>query len=172
MNNYAVINEKFNIKKIIEQHPEKWFSHIYGSEVKYNIRLYEDAYMTGMQDPHSVIPLLKESFRQMWQDYFKILDETCRSKFRTYQDVTIYLAVLWSIFQGNFFPVLKTYYGPLIELSKDTIQNAILTLQKANSIAVCLNDGDKTQETDIEEIRNKLVTAFSEKFPDKSSFEL
>ena len=107
----------------------------------------------------------------MWQEYFKILDETCRSKFRTYQGVTNYLVTLWSIFQGNFSPVLKSYYGPLIELSKNSIQKAVMTLQKADCISVCLNDGEETHENEIDEIEKQLITAFNEKFPEKSSFE-
>ena len=172
MNNYAVINASFNIREVMKKDADKWFSKVIGAEAVYNRRAFENGYISGMKSDHNVMPFLKESFKQLWQEHYSILDETSRSKFRTYRDVTIYLPNLWSIFQGRFVPVPFYYYGPQIELTPSSIDRAVVAIQKEENIAVCLNDGSLTKSEDVEMLRDKLKNAFEEKFPDKSSFEL
>ncbi len=171
LNDIAIINEAFDIKKAMEIYPEKWFSHIYGRAVKYNKRAYEDSYITGMRNPHSVIPFIKDPFKQIWNEYYQALDETCRSKFRTYRDVTVRLPVLWNIFQGQFSPVPMDYFGDGVELTLETLDRAVSLIRNEEYLAVCLNDGEHTLEKDVPTIKKKLTKAFQEKFPVKSSFE-
>jgi len=177
LNDYVVINEAFNITEAIEKNPEKWFSHIIGIWAIYSIwtvyikRILEDGYIVGMKSSHCVMPFLKDSFRQLWHEYYEILNKSCCTKFRTVQDVTIRLPTLWSIFTGNFCPAPNNYYGPSIELSLTTINRVIAVIQQSKYIGVCLNDGDNTRAEDVPELRSKLIETFTRKFPDKSSFE-
>lgn len=170
-NDYAVINHAFHITEAVEKHPEKWFSHVIAGEGKYNKRIWEDGYIAGMRNSHCVMPFLKDSFRQLWHEYDQVLHETCSTKFRTYQDVTVRLPSLWSIFRGDFYQVPNDYYGPLINLSAATIESAVAVIQQSKCISVCLNDGQKTHAEEVPELQSKLIEAFTRKFPDKSSYE-
>ena len=170
-NDYAVINRAFHITEAIEKHPEKWFSHVIGAGAKYNKRILEDGYIAGMKNSHCAMPFLKDAFRQLWNENYHPLNETCITKFRTYQDVTVRLPSLWSIFRGDFWQVPHDYYGPLINLSAATIESAIALLQQSKCISVCLNDSSKTSAEEFPELRSRLIEAFARKFPDKSSFE-
>ncbi len=172
MNNYAVINASFKVREVMETNAEKWFSNVLGPDVAYNRRAYEIGYISGMIHDHNVMPFLKDSFRQLWHEHFSTLDETCRSKFRTHRDVTIYLPTLWSIFKGRFVQVPIYYYGPHIELTPSSIDRAVAAIQNEDHIAVCLNDGSQTKSEDFEMLKDSLIKAFKEKFPNKSSFEL
>lgn len=167
MNDCAVINSSFNIRKVIQRNPEKWFTPLIKDDKKFNRRIYEDGFITGMDYSHTVMPFLRQSFMDLWQEKFSVLDRTCRSKFRNQQDVTIHLPMLWSIFHGQFVPVNKYYHGVYIYISISTADRAALCLREQKSMTVCLNDSNH----DSEIIKKKIIEAFEEKLPKKSSFE-
>lgn len=171
-NDFAVINEAFNITKAIEKHPEKWFAHCLNDKAKeYNRRALEDGYIIGMYNNHCAMPFLKDSFRQLWQGYYDALNETCMTKFRTHRDVTVRLLLFWMIFSGDFWQVPQDYYGHSIDLSAKTIENAVAVIRRSECISVCLNDSHKTSAEEFPELQSRLKEAFTAKFPDKSSYE-
>ncbi len=171
LNNYAVINDSFNVRTSIKLFPEKWFSYKIKKYTKYNRRVLEDGFITGMLNDHIVMPFLRETFEQLWQDQFLILDKTCRTKLRTSKDVTIYLLTYWMLFQGRFSPVTVSYYGECIPLLVKNINYAVDIIEKSRHISICLNDVEEINSDDIPIISSKIQSAFLRKFPQKSSFE-
>ena len=172
LNDYAVINSSFNIRQCIRSHPSKWFSYVIGSDAKYNRRLYYDGYVVGMVHPHSSRAFLKKTYEDLWSKKVEVMDRTSRSKFRDNNGVTNQLVALWMIFSGDFYPIKRRDLEDMYVISTKTIQSAINALNASQHYVLCLNDGEKTESSEFENLKQSILEALAKKFPDKSSFEL
>lgn len=173
LNNYAIINNSFEIRQCIEKNPEKWFSVLYTeTEREYNMRILKDGYIAGMEIPHVAVPFLKSSFQDAWSKQNNILKKTSNSKFRSENDVTIYLIILWQIFSGKFISVQSGYLGVAYNISSHSISRILNALKKETCRLLCINDGDSTDEVEVEFLRQQIKEGLDEKFSSKSSFEI
>ena len=170
LNDYAVINESFDIRKCIKKAPDKWFPYMINTKAKYNKRLYSDGYLIGMFYPHVTRAFLKHTFEDLWGKQHELMDKTSRSRFRATSNVTIQLVTLWMLFSGDFYPAKNIgYFSNLTSKSINGIVNKMLS---SDYKVLCINDGDPTKAAEYEYIKAKLLEAFNKKFPEKSSFEL
>lgn len=174
LNDIGLINDTFDIRQVMRKYPEKFFSYVYGRKIKYNRRVLDDAYITGMYYSHAPYIYLKSVFADIWKTYPEIMDVSCRDRFRNHQQVTVLLPILWMIFQGKFIPVDAGYLGPMLDLNHQTI-GRIEELLSSEERAVCLNDGQNADEEDEETRRmiyDELHRVMRAKFPDRSKYEL
>lgn len=174
LNDISTINDTFDIRQIIRRHPEKFFSYVYHRQTKYNRRIYEDAYLTGMHHTHSVQTYLKSTFNDMWERRYDVLNSTCLSRFRSEKQVTSFLPTLWQIFQGLFVPVATDYFGITVTLTGDALPRVSDALQSSCRI-VCLNDNEMMDLVSIETIERLKIAiqgVMEEKYPNTSAFEI
>lgn len=174
LNDIEIINDTFDIRKAVRNHPEKFFSYVYGRKAKYNWRILDDSFITGMYYPHTSFAYLKSTFAEIWNAHHDIMDASCKYRFRNRNQVTVLLPLLWMIFRGQYVPVDTGYYGRSIGLDHKSINRIDELLQSSDGI-VCLNDNQFTDSEDEETklmIYKELHKAFSKKFPNKSVFEL
>ena len=176
LNDYAIINKSFDLRRCIEQYPEKFYSCIYTKDEKrLNNRIYIDNYVSGVPITHTVQNFLKSSFVEIWNRYEDALDSTCLTKFRCIDDLTSFVITLWQIYSGKFYPALAQHFQMHISLSKLEISRAISAIQSDEYKFLCLNDNENLEledEDTILEMKRCLVKAFDKKFPAKSEFEL
>ena len=170
LNDYAVINESFDIRRCIRKAPAKWFTYLINTKARYNWRLYSDGYLIGMLNPHITRAFLKQTFADLWDRQNELLDQTSKSRFRTNSNVTIQLVTLWMLFSGAFYPAKNIGY--FTTLTSNSIEGAVNVLLSSDYKVVCLNDSDSTEESEFEFLKAKVLEAFSKKFPEKSSYEI
>lgn len=174
LNDVGIINDTFDIRKVIQNHPEKFFSYKYGRAARYNLRVYADAYLTGMYYTHSPYVYLKSAFAEIWSVQSEVMNNSCSYRFRDGNQVTVLLPILWMIFQGKYEPVETGYYGTGIDLNGRSI-NRIAEVLQSKARSVCLNDSQNTDAEDeetLQMIHDELHRVMKLKFPDRSMFEL
>jgi len=174
LNDIGIINDMFDIRQVIQNCPEKFFSYKYGRMALYNLRVYVDSYMAGMYFAHAPYTYLRSTFAEIWSAHSELMNRSCSYRFRNGNQVTVLLPMLWMIFQGKYEPVEPGYYGKTIDLNGKSIQRIAEILQ-SEAKSVCLNDSQNTDAEDeetLQRISDELHRVMELKFPDQSKFEL
>lgn len=167
-NNVGIINDHFNLWECIRQNPWKWLNYRYGIKVPLRtLFLLHKSWFPGFYYQHLTSNFLKSTFDEVWEKEGKILDATCKCKFRTATNVNQWLMKYWQLASGNFYPRKKKmgyYYG-----MQNDITDLLEVIKNESQNIICINDTMKT--VNFEEKRDALKKAFENKFPEKSSFE-
>lgn len=171
MNCYEIINHSFNIKKSIEENPQKWFNYQYGEEIKYNQRVYEDGYISGMVFPHQGIPFRKSTWEDFCNRFADRVKETCIHRIRSSNDIMHQVIQLWEVLNGSFEPVGRYYYGSMFYPSVSNVETISERIRSKNTRMVCINDYEGISSEDFVKIRNKLANEMEQMFPGKSAYE-
>ena len=168
LNDKMLICRHFNKKEVIKKNFSKCFNLKYG---KRNIRfllLYKWPDMAGFDNFHVAAPFLKNTFEEVWEKEFEVLEITSYSKFRRMVDVNQYVFQLWQIYKGDFTPKSIKETGMFFNLSNDNSELFnVIDNQKTDMI--CINDSDLS--VDYEKATKELALHFEKILPDKSSFE-
>lgn len=168
----GIMNSCFDISECIEEHPEKWFSYKYYTDkrdIRFNIRAYEDGFISGMYYFHEGIPFRKSTMEDFVNHFPEIVDKTCSHRFRTSDDVMHQAVQMWEIFHGTFEPVGKNYYGHVFFPTSMTIDEMITTLSQKHYRMICINDHENLD--DFEMIKSKVNNYLQNRYPEKSAFE-
>ena len=165
----------YNWEEIIEQHPEKWFYHGYGTRLIYSWHAYQQRNLTGIYYTHMPQAFRKSTWEKVWKIFAKELDETCRHKFRTPIDITHFLFTLQEIVDGDYIPMPRLYYGQyygdgFIPMTDDPVAFSDYIRHHRFKV-ICVNDSPAVTKDKYETIRNHVQAAFDEILPDKCSFE-
>lgn len=166
--NMEIINKKFNKKEQLHKNIFKFINLKYG---KYNYRtllLVAWPLYQGFVNTHGPIAFKKSSFKEVWDYVPEECQKTCLNKFRHSEGINLWLIRYWQLASGTFYPGRKKaniYYD-----ISDEIENSFDQILNAKNKCICLNDGSNI--TDFETTKEKLVTAFQKKFPNKSIFEI
>ena len=168
INNFALINRRFNKKKVLRKNMRKFFTPAYGSGLIRNVLLLPFQYFSCFRDSHLPTSYLKQTFFRVWEKEGDILEECGGHRFRSKSDVTHWLFKCWQICEGNF-AVRSVRWGHHFELWEDDLEEICRSLKKQKYHAVCLNDS-KT-DIDFETVRKRLSECFETIFPDMSEFE-
>ena len=115
------------------------------------------------------MPYLKESFNEIWDNEYELLNKTCMNKFRSETDVNIYVVRLWNLLKGNFVPRNVLAEGKNMQISNNpAIFSAI---EKNKYKRICLNDA-KCSESEYIQIKKRLQNSFEKILPEKSIYEM
>lgn len=165
LNNIRVINQNFNKKEVLRRNWKKFYSLKYGKYLLQNIVLSGGPYFSNFKDTHLCSSYLKSCFGEVVERLGSEIDNTCRNKFRSNDDVTEWVIKDWQMCSGKFIP--RSYkWGKLFTLGEDAAWSDSIRKQKYK--VVCLND---TEDLDYEKIQKQAVAAFESILPNKSSFE-
>lgn len=148
INNTYVINKNFKKKACIRKHFFKWFNFKYGLKLFYkNVLLYPFNYFTGFYDHHVCASYKKQTFEEVWSKNSELLDEVCKNKFRTVNDITEWTMRYWQLAKGDFAPFNKDKFGTYTSLKNINLSISIINKNKYK--CVCLNDETNEQNTII-----------------------
>lgn len=168
-NNVGFVNRHFNKHKIITRNLRKWFALRYSGLLLRTLALSSYPSFTGLYDPHLPNPFFKSTLRKVWDMDGNVLDETCRCKFRSYNNVSQYVFRYYQLMTSRFKPINPwkssvTHYisGP------DSMSHIINEIRRQRKSLICINDGEIV---DFENAKILLRDAFDEILPTKSSFE-
>lgn len=165
--NVGVINKHFEKKDLRNQGIQKFFNPKYKELLIRTISTMPYHHIMGFYNPHICQSFRKDTFDEVWNEEYTILDETCKHKFRGQNDVSQYLFRYWNLAKGEFVP--KYPIGKLYNVREHTEQicNAI---ENHSFKILTINDADCVDN--IEEKQGMIHKAFEKAFPVASSFEL
>lgn len=167
-NDIAFMNTYFNKKKVIKRNPQKWFSLEYGKHLWKNIYYFLHASSFSMlQNFHMPSPMLKSTFKKVWELEPDLLHNTSLNRIRSHRDVNQYIMSYYNIGTGHFMPQ-NPNVGKYYEIREDNHLLFEDILQQHHKF-ICINDNENIE--DIMAIKENIISLFERKFPNKSSFE-
>lgn len=170
INNYNLLGKYFKRWDYKKKLRGKILSPRYGMIFFYNLIMYLMPFpnLFGILTPHFACPYTKSSFQEMWMREEEKLTETNRHKFRQRDDLTIYLFHLFDVLSGNFHPHNTLKDGKFLVIRGDEPE-IYAALKSGRYKLLCLNDECPPEL--FEQVKDKVNSCLSGKFPDKSMFE-
>ncbi len=166
-NGTIILNKYFDKKEVMKKNFLKWFSFKYGIKLIKNILLYPYHSFSGMTELHVCNSLKKETFKTLWKLEPDVMERTSSNKFRTNNNINLWLLKNYQICKGDFHP-RSIKFGKSLYLDDNNV-NYIIENQKYK--IVCINDHENLNDDDFEKLKEKLVSSFEKILSDKSSFE-
>ena len=176
-NDMGVINKYFHGGRSSFRNFGKWVNPRYGVSIsaKNAFKIWNRT-LSEFWCPHITNAFKKSTFEKVWELEGDYLDKVCRNKFRTSYDLNQWLMKYWQLASGEFVPIDLRKVGQYCGVTcvNETLDEACDIIKKRRNHIICVNDTlDKDcNDEDIIECSNRLVEAFSEMLPDKSSFEI
>lgn len=167
-NNVKIINDNFDKRDVIKTHKHKFFNIKYGKDLYRTITLYPWKKFTGFYNPHLTLSFNKQTFSNLWEKEYDILDKTSKSKFRNAEDISVWLFRYWRLVKGEFTPRKISGRNFNIVKSEDT-RDLIESIKKQKYKVICINDTVESEHFDV--IKDQINIAMNNILSKKSSFE-
>lgn len=168
LNMLGRINQTFSKHQVMKRDFAKWFSPKYGKLMLYNLYFYPGGNVAGFRNFHACIPYCRKTLEQVWQAFPEALDQTCRSRFRSREDVNQYFFRYWRLMRGEFVPGKPN--SRYLTIGENSCEEIARVLSGGKARVVCVNDDP--MGCDVTREQEKLWQIFREKFPEPCSFEL
>ena len=165
----AAINRNFSKPACMRRYFYKWFSPVMGIRIISTLWLVPAREFTGFTNLHLMNPFLKSTFSEVWEKEGVTLKKACLHRFREPNDVNQYIFQYWQFASGKFIP-RPHEVGRSRSIKRENIKDIQRIMANKKYRAIALNDADMP-ENEFELLRNEINSIFSERFPDKSSFE-
>ena len=167
LNCLGIINENYSKREVLKKYRQKWFAPKYGKFALYNLYYLPGKNFTGFRSFHTCIPYCKSTLEEVWSRYPKVLDQSCRNRFRSRDDVNHYVFRYWRLAKGEFVPAKPNCsYLTIGEDDADSISRAF---HNEKYKVVCVNDDPSG--FDFEEEQRKIRAILEGHYPVPSSFE-
>lgn len=167
-NNLQIINNHFSKKETIKKAFFKWYTIKYGKELIRTISLTPWDRFPGFYNSHLPNSFLKNTFNEVWNEEFEILNATCNCKLRdNYTNVNQWVIKYWQLAKNQFMP-RSPKIGKYYEISDNNEEIKKSILNKTYKM-VCLNDSVKINN--FSKVKNELIDTFEKTLSIKSQFE-
>ena len=169
LNDALVISKYFDKRENVKKQPDKYFNPSY-PPIYFFYNMLELAFpkFTGFFSAHGPFSFCKQTFEELWEREDDQLRETSAHKFRSKDDLTIYLIREWQKLTGNFTAQNINKYFKYFDLAADNTE-LYRTIKTQKKKIVCINDANCP--IDFDRISVELSKLFEEILPEKSSFE-
>ena len=172
LNTLGLYNSQFNLREVMEEAPEKWFSVFYGNDAMINRTAYEFGFLSGIHFSHLPYPMRKSSMEACHHIFEQQFHNTCLGHFRKMEDINHQVYLLWELCHNTFEPVSIDHSGVFFNIRKDNLDRIRKVFEShSHTAAICLNDNELIPEEHFEELRDALTKLMESRFPDKSSYE-
>lgn len=164
-NNVQIVNKYFSRSDII-RHLGNFINLKYGKQNIKTLATLPWSQILGFHDFHTPISFQKKVFSTVWEKESNALTETVKHKFRTNDDLNIWLFRYFQLMEGKFKPRKASFakYYNIGNTNKLVIKDILNSTHKA----IVLND----QPIEcFDNVRDDLKKAFEEKYKQKSEFE-
>ncbi len=168
LNMMAIINMRFQKREMLKNDLCKWLTPANGKGLLNNLYLSPWKAYTGFRNYHTCIAYKKSTFEEVWQENKVILDETCKHRFRSKEDVNQYLMRYWRLCKGEFIP--HKPMSDYITIGQQTGERIEQLLRNPKYKVVCVNDDP--MGFDFEKEQKMMADIFTKVYPKKSTFEL
>lgn len=126
-----------------------------------------DKYFWGFLENHLPYALCKSTYEELWAKEPAVLQKTAKSKFRSKDDVTVWLFKYWQFASGNC-AVNDAPLGKLFTLD-DAGQDLWNLILSHKYKIMCINDGFDIQDED--QVMTDFIKTMDTLLPQKSQFE-
>lgn len=173
--NAMVINDHFDKREMVIRNLSKWINPLYGLKCNLEtIALLPFRQTTGFQTDHLPISFLRSTFEEVWSKEERILDRSCRDRFRGFFGVSPWLMRDWQRASGNFVPIAPEFNG-LVQCGdnpgKKELARVSRRIRHSRKRMICLCDYCSSNE-DFELWCHIAQNAFECLLPQRSSFEI
>lgn len=166
MNDIDIINREFYFWRQFKKHLWKWMNYRYGFHCLRNLMFLPYGDFTGAVNTHVANAYTKTTFNEVWDKYYKQLDETCHHHFRSKLDINQWVFKYWQLVSGNFAPQRMSFGKYFFVNDVEGIRKMLF---QNKTKLICVNDNESI--SDIRELKEQIVGIFQEVFPQKSSYE-
>lgn len=162
--NMALMNCHYSVKDC-KKNLSKWLKLSYGRNLFRTLFLLPFQRLQGIYNPHGPMPVLKETCRKLWERDGKVLEETCRCRFREGSNVSPYIFRYEQLLSGQF-AAHKSFnkYCPVTEPADRIARN----MKKYKM--VCINDAELSEKQFLQK-REEIHRIMEKAFPFRSAFE-
>lgn len=169
-NNIVILNSHFDKKEQMKKILNKWINLEYGWNSLRNLIFMGEHHFKAFANNHLAFSYLKTEIEDLWNVEFEELDNTCKHKFRSRDDVNQWLIRYWHLAKGKFVPIGRYKKGRVYEVYNGIEQNQELfkVIENQAMPMICINDNDNV---DFEPMKERIKQAFDKILPEKSSFE-
>ncbi len=168
LNDGEILGKYFNKKEVIKNNFFKIFNlkYKFSDNIK-SLLLLPWKHFTGIQNQHIPTPYLKSKMKELWDKEYDLLYKSSSSKFRSKDDINIWLFRYWNLYEGNFYP-RSTRKSKFYEIKSNN--NELDKIINSNKYQLlCINDFDIN--VNFDKVKQDLINKFEKRFPNKSSFE-
>ena len=167
INDMEIITSYFSKEEILKN--GQFFSPKQGLKQIIKSLIYKNSqFICGFWESHLPYPLLKSTFKLLWEKEPEILEKTSSSRFRNPADTNVWLFKYWQIASGQY-DVGDSKIGKLFSLDNASPDFWDLLISQKYKI-MCINDGFNVQ--DEEKVMKEFITTLEKLLPEKSGFEL
>lgn len=173
-NIYCVVNNSFDMRKQIWEYRRKWFNikELGLKRARQNFICYlANKSLPCQHFGHLTVPQLKSTMSEVWEKCPEVMENTCKSKFRSDDRVNSYIFLAWNQAKGLFYPVHEKNRGKYIEIKSKNLGTICELVRSNNYPQICINDSQNNDISNDESMR-AINNAFNSIFPQKSSFEI
>ncbi len=166
----TIVNSYFDKDKVFKRDFRKWFNpkNSFKNIVR-TMLLLPWHWFPGFYYQHTPTSFLKATFEELWEKESKVLDTTCRDKFRKTGNVNQWLMKFWQLAAGNY-EVRKDSFAYCYHLKEYNYLKLLDDIPSKKHGMLCINDTSET--LDFENKRDGVKEAFEKLLPNKSSYEL
>lgn len=169
-NNMEIVNTSFSKQNVLRQNKWKWFNIKYGKNLFSTICCMPYKLFAGFNNPHLPLSYLKNTYQEVWDQEYEVLNNTCLNKFRSDNDVNQWIIRYWQLLKGSFYPQAFSH-GSCFSLSNNNSVIADNIAQRKYKM-ICLNDNEIEKIADFQKEKSIITKAFDKILPYKSSFEI
>lgn len=167
MNNMGIITSHFTRREIIKNghffSPKQGIKQIIKSLLYINCK-----FICGFWESHLPYPVLKSTFKLLWEKEYEALDKTSSNRFRNPSDTNVWLFKYWQIASGQYV-IGNPKLGSVFYL--DNAGADLWNLLNSGKYKImCINDGYNVP--DKEQVMSDFIQAMESLLPDSSQFEL
>ncbi len=169
-NDMVALNRHFTKGQILAGNRSKFFSPLYGKKALLSLGVSAWPHVLGFENHHGMIAYRKQTFKDVWDAECDWLTKTQHARFRTSDDLSVWLMRYWQLASGTFEPrdpreiVYCTY--------EDSSEELIRSSRNSRAKCICINDVPGVSSEDFYKKNQILASDFERRFPEKSSFEI
>lgn len=169
LNCSEVFLRNFELENVYKRDYPKWVNIKYGKHLIKTLLMRLFPCFSQIMLTHQPSSIMKHTMIEVWEKEGLLLDEVCRNRFRSKNDINQYIFRYWNLGKGEFFPYNIMNRGSYVEVGKAALNYNEVILRERKKL-LCLND--VSMEIDYNTESEKMTEAFEIKFPQKSAFEI
>ena len=176
LNDAGVINDHFDMRKIMRRDRRKWFNPKIGiKHLTLNLALSACPRFPGFHQFHAPTPMLRSVCEEAWEKDSS-LAETSARRIRDIRDLNQWIFREWAIAEGKYSVGAIHKQNRMIAFDQQSLDEAMRELQEAfddpRLKTLCINDYDHGgDDFDVERVSRRIAEMFEIKLSEKSSFE-
>ncbi len=169
LNCSEVFLRNFDFENVYKKDYYKWVNVKYGKHLIKTMLMRRFPCFSQIMMTHQPSSIMKQTMIEVWEKEGLLLDEVCKNRFRSKNDINQYIFRYWSLGKGEFFPYNIINRGSYVEVGRSELNYDRIILKEKKKL-LCLNDVSMDIDYNMESKR--MTKAFEIKFPQKSAFEI